>query len=216
MRRQVWIDQPADADVPKLKKHSITDAIFDARWLLQRADPKAYLERVRDQLGGPSGAYFCAQGEDSLGAWPSWKTTTGPEWADWVYETLQQKIAPGTSGQFPVCHLNPECDDLTWQVSMLKRWRVRSPRRLTVWSPVCHKADVFRAVGGTLSALGITVAPQCYVANMDRVESSNEVLAWIAIGIPPERVWPFLDGATLGHWWGEVGGAVVFTQGRLP
>lgn len=215
MNRQVWIDQPKDADVLKLKANLITNAVFDARWLAGLADPLQYLARVRNSLGG-AGAYFCAQGADSLGAWPSWRTTTGPEWADWAYDLLQHKIAPGTSGSFPVAHLNPECDDVSWQLAMLKRWRTHSPKRFTVWSPISHKANVFRPVGPELAKLVDVVAPQCYSGAMERVESSNEVLAWISIGIPPLKVWPFLDGAALGQWWGEVGGAVVFTQGRIP
>lgn len=218
MSRVCWIDQPQQPDVPKLKKHLITDAIFDGRWLAQMGPAQAldYLEKVRDQLGGSPGAFFCAQGSDSLGAWPSWRTTTGPEWADWVYDTFQNHIAPGTAGAFPVVHLNPECDDVTWQMTMMKRWRMRSPRRYTVWSPVGHKAPIFKAVAGQIVQHNIIVAPQCYVGNMERIESANEVLAWAQIGIPVTKIQPFLDGATLGHWWGEVGGAIVFSQNRLP
>lgn len=215
MPRQCWIDQPQDADYAKLAKHNCTHAIFDGRWLAQHPNPLVYLNDVKTRLGG-AGAYFCAQGQDSLGAWPSHNAMTGVEWANWVYDTLQKQIAPGTAGGFPVAHLNPETDDVGWQVAMLKRWRARSPRRTTVWSPVGHKANVFRSVGPQLAELGIIVAPQCYVGNMERIESSNEVLAWIDIGIPAKNIWPFLDGAELGHWWGEVGGACVFTQGRLP
>ena len=220
MNRVVWIDQPSNPDYPKLKKHLVTSAIFDGRWLAQKSDlALQYLNHVRDQLGGPSGAYFCAQGADSLGAWPSWQDHTGPQWADWVYEEFQKKIAPGTSGNFPVVHLNPECDNPQWQVAMLKRWRVRSPRRYTVWSPVGHKAELFRNVASAINESNVYVAPQCYVATeedpMARVESSNEVLAWASIGVPLTRIQPFLDGEKLGHWWGEVGAAIVFSQNRL-
>lgn len=216
MRRQVWIDQPHLPDVPKLKKYTITDAVFDGRWLASHAGPLEFLKNVRDELGGPSGAFFCAQGVDSLGAWPRWQDVTGPEWADWVYDTFQKKIAPGTAGNFPIVHLNPETDDVIWQMAMLKRWRARSPRRWTLWTPVTHKANVFRSVGYQLAELGVIVGPQCYVdPGMQRVESANEVAAWVDIGVPVANVWPVLDGADLGHWWGEVGGAVVFTQGRL-
>ncbi len=216
MPRQCWIDQPLEADIPKLKKHLITDPIYDGRWLAQLDNPLEYLKAVRGQLGGNPGAYFCAQGADSLGSWPGPSTMSGPAWADWVYETFQKKIAPGTSGAFPCVHLNPENDDIQWQMAMLKRWRARAPRRMTVWSPVCHKAPLYVDVAAQIAQMNIVVAPQAYVANMDRVESSNEVLAWAAIGIPTRLIYPFLDGRTLGLWWGEIGGAVVFTQSRLP
>jgi len=221
MPRQAWIDQPQQPDYIKLGKHQITDPIFDGRWLAGLPKPLEYLNGVRLKIGGPfkmsnPGAYFCAQGTDGLGAWPSYNDLSGEEWADWAYDLLQKKIAPGTSGSFPCAHLNPETDDVDWQLAMLRRWRDHSPKRLTVWTPVAHKANVFRAVGWELAALDIVVGPQCYVGNMERVESSNEVQAWVDIGIPAKRVWPFLDAADLGAWWGEIAGAVVFTQGRLP
>jgi hypothetical protein len=216
MRRQIWIDQPKQPDYPRLKAHLITDCVFDGRWLAQLSDPLAFLKDVRDKAGGPSGAYFCAQGADSLGPWPRWQDMTGPEWADWVYDMLQHHIAPNTSADFPICHLNPETDDVGWQMAMLKRWRSRSPRRWTLWSPLVHKAPLYRSVGWEIAKLGVYVSPQCYVGQMERVESSNEVLSWIDIGVPAKRVWPMLDAAALGHWWGEMGGAVAFTQGTLP
>lgn len=214
--RQAWIDQPAQSDGIKLGKHSITDPIFDGRWLAQQDKPLEFLRAEKLKLGGNPGAFFCAQGVDSLGAWPHWNTMSGPAWADWVYETFQKKIAPGTSGSFPCVHLNPETDDVPWQMGMLKRWRAHAPKRMTVWTPVAHKASLFRDVGWEIAALDIIVGPQCYVGDMERVESANEMQAWVDIGIPAKKVWPFLDGAALGAWWGEIGGAVVFSQQRLP
>lgn len=215
--KQCWVDQPKQPDYIKLGKHGVTDPIFDARWLVGLPKPLEFLRDVKTKTAGNPGAFFAAQGTDSLGPWPHYNTMSGPAWADWAYDLLQKKIAPGTSGSFPCAHLNPETDDVAWQMGMLKRWRAHSPKRLTVWTPAAHKANVFRDVGWEIAALDIIVGPQCYVgANMDRVESANEVQAWVDIGIPAKRVWPFLDGAALGAWWGEIGGAVVFTQGRLP
>jgi hypothetical protein len=214
--RQCWVDQPNQPDYIKLGKYLITDPIFDGRWLVNLPKPLEYLKDVKAKIGGNPGAYFCAQGADSLGPWPSHSVLSGSDWADWAYDLLQRKIAPGTSGAFPVAHLNAETDDIDWQMAMLKRWRSHAPRRLTVWSPVAHKATLFRNVGWKIAALGIIVAPQCYVGpNNDRVDSANEVQAWVDIGIPAKNVWPFLFGTQLGAWWGEVSGAVIFTQGQL-
>ena len=215
MSRCAWLVQPEQSDYVKLGKHGITDPIFDARWLATLSDPLDYLKDVKAKTSGNPGVYYCAQGSDSLGAWPHWNTMSGPAWADWVYE-LHRSIAPGALGAFQI-HLNPETDDVEWQLAMLKRHRRHFPKCLTVWSVVAHKANIFRAVGWKIAALDVIVSPQCYVGlNMERVESENEVLAWVDIGIPAKRVWPFLDGEKLGAWWGEVGGAVVFSQGRLP
>jgi hypothetical protein len=178
--------------------------------------PLMYLRMVRDTIRGNPGAYFCAQGTDSLGAWPSYDDLKGPQWADWVYNTFQKKIAPGTSGDFPVVHLNPETDNIAWQMSMLRHWRAHAPRRTTVWTPVAHKAEIFKSVAWEIADLNIIVGPQCYVGNMERVESANEIQAWQRIGIPRQQIMPFLDAEQLGHWWGEEGGAIAFTQARLP
>ena len=215
--RQCWIDQPDQPDYIKLGKHSITDPIFDGRWLATLDKPLEYLQDVQAKTGGNPGAYFCAQGTDSLGAWPSFRTMSGPTWADWVWSIFWGKLAAGTSGAFPCAHLNPETDDVDWQIGMLSRWRAHAPKRLTVWSPCAHKANLFRSVGWKLASLNIIVAPQCYVgATNERVDSANEVQAWVDIGVPAKRVWPFLFGSQLGAWWGEVNGAVVFTQGQIP
>lgn len=216
MSRSVWVDPPNDPDYDTLAKHGITDPIFDARWLSRLAKPLEYLKAVRDKTHGTAGAYFCSQGSDSLGTWPSHLLLSGPEWADWAYNLLQKTIAPGTSGGFPVAHLNPETDDVEWQLSMLQRWRARSPKRVTVWSPPAHKATVFTDIGYKLAAMNVIVSPQCYVGEpMERVESANEVLAWAAIGVPTRQIQPMLDARTLGHWWGEIGGATAFTMGGL-
>ena len=217
MPRQVWVDQPNQSAPLKLGKNNITDPIFDGRWLAQLPNPLEFLKGEKTKYGGNPGAYFCAQGTDSLGAWPSHNAMSGPAWADWAYDLFWHKIAPGTSGDFPCAHLNAETDDVDWQIAMLKRWRAHLPKRLTVWSPVAHKATLYRAVGWKLASLNIIVAPQCYVGpDNERVDSANEVQAWVDIGVPAKRVWPFLFGSQLGAWWGEVNGAVVFTQGQIP
>lgn len=217
MYRACWIDQPNQPDYTKLVRHDVTAPIFDGRWLAAMGiGALPYLKEVRNRIRGNPGAFFCAQGSDSLGPWPSYDSLTGPEWADWVYETFQKKIAPGTSRDFPVVHLNPETDDVQWQMTMLRRWRARSPLRSTVWTPVAHKAEIFKAVADEIGNMNIIVGPQCYVGNMERVESSNEVQAWQRVGIPRTQIMPFLDGENLGHWWGEEVGAIVFTQNRLP
>jgi hypothetical protein len=216
MYRACWIDQPAGPDYPKLAKHSITAPIFDGRWLAEKSNPLDYLKEVKAKAGGNPGIFLCAQGTDSLGAWPSYRDLTGKEWADWAYNMVQNKIAPGSSGTFPVVHLNPETDDVEWQLAMIKRWRQRSPRRTTVWTPIAHKAEIFQLAGKAIATLGIIVGPQCYVGNMERVESENEVQGWLRAGFPRTQIMPFLDGAELGHWWGEEVGAIVFSQVRLP
>lgn len=220
MYRAIWIDQPQEPNYDKLIQEQITAAIFDLRFLAQKSGtPRGalpYLESVRNKLRGNPGAFAAAQGEDSLGAWPSYDDLTGEEWADWVYELFQLKVAPGSKGDFPVVHLNPETDDVDWQMSMLRRWRARSPRRTTVWTPVAHKANIFQAVGTQIAALNIIVGPQCYVGNMDRVESSNEIQAWQRIGVPREQIMPFLPADDLGEWWGEEVGAIAFIQSLLP
>jgi len=205
--RAVWVDAGNDPDPVKLQDHSITAPFFDGRWLADKHDPLAYLNSIKKTFPNP-GVFLCAQGE----GWPTPSTMSGKQWADWAYEMVQHKIAPGTSGSYPLVDFNCEVDDPSWVVNMFKRWRTHSPRRTTAWVVECHKAPLYAGIAKVLVDLGIIIKPECFVGNMARVESASEVLSWANIGIPVGRIQPCLDGAALGAWWT----GTVFTMGRLP
>lgn len=199
--RAVWIDHGQDASYHRLVSEGITDPYFDAR------DPRltrSYLAGVKAEfakLGVTSspGIYFCSQGD----GWPGSSKTAPKVWAKWAYEKTQQ-IA-GDDKTLKVI-LNCETHDVQWVVSMLKAWRSHSPRRDTLWSPEGHQAELFRGV----KLPNVQVGPQCYVGNMQRIESASEVQAWAAV-VPVDRIVPVLDASALGGWWT----GVAFTQGRL-
>jgi hypothetical protein len=200
----VWQDANNDPNYGTCAKHGIDCAYFDVR---DERVTLPYLEDVRNRLGS-AGVYLCSQGE----GWPSAGTTTPKAWADWAYEEVQKRIAPGTSGQFPRVILNCETHDVAWILSMLKRWRARSPRRATCWSMEGHQYPLFAGHAQELDALTISVGPQCYSGDMSRrIESGREVQEWGAI-VGAERVVPFLDAKALGDWWR----GIAFSMGSLP
>lgn len=211
----VWIDQPNDADPAKLLPLGITDPYFDGRWLERMGYLASlpYLQKVRAQFGH-AGIFLCSQGQDNLGSWLPAGTTTPENWALWANNLVQKAIAPGTGGDFPRVDLNLEAEP-AWVLSTLQAWRKHQPRRTTFLSVQAHKATLFKSLVPQLVELGVVVRPECYVGSMQRVESANEILAWADAGYPLSMIQPFLDGASLGAWWGEHG-ACVFTQGRIP
>lgn len=203
--RGVWQDANNDPNYGMLEAHQIDCAYFDVR---DERVTLQYLENVRNQLGS-AGLYLCSQGE----GWPNASEVSGRQWADWAYETVQKRIAPGTSGQFPRVILNCETHDRAWIVAMLKRWRSRSPRRATCWSMEGHQYDLFRPIATELEDLTISVGPQCYVGdppNRHRIESGTEVARWGEL-VGSERVIPFLDASSLGWWWR----GIAFSAGSL-
>lgn len=221
MTRAVWIDAGNEARSDLTTRYGITQVFYDARWIMLEntaAKPQGALEYLKSvqAKGFQPGVYICSQGSDSLGAWPSAKTLSGPEWADIAYDWVQKKIAPGTSGSFPLVDLNCEVDDPAWILAMGARWRQHSPRRFTSWSMCAHKYPLFKDSSVQIGVLFNLLKPQCYEGAMQRVESASELDGWQSIGIPRERIAPMLDGAQLGDWWGSnAGGATAYTQGRL-
>lgn len=205
--RGVWIDG-GDPAYHVLEDELVSLALFDVR------DPRvtpAYLEDVLRRIP-KVGLYLCSQGE----GWPDAKQITGPAWAKWAYDQVQRIAGPMplAQGKDVRAVLNCETHDVSWILSMLKRWRTHSPKRGTCWSMEANQAELYTAHALELRQRGVIVGPQCYVVvpgdPMARVESGHEVAAWSKI-VGVDRVSPFLDGAKLGHWWE----GVAFTQGRM-
>ena len=203
--RAVWVDRGQDADYATLRKHSITDPYYDVR------DPRVTLQYLNGVVGRgfAPGLYACSQGE----GWPSPTTMSGPAWADWVYEKVQVAIAPGTMGSYPKVCLNCETHNPDWIVSMLKRWRKRSPRRETYWSPEGRQAGNFSpAHVAAINACNVGVVPQFFRGDMTP-QSPGVVLELLAAGFAPDRLYGFFDAAALPYNWSR---GFAFTQGRLP
>ena len=202
---EVWVDAGSDPDPAKFARAGATVPYFDARWVAAKSDPLDYL-KAWSKAPGMTGAglYLCDPWQ-----WPGPPTNPGA-WADYAYDLVQRKCAPGTSGSFPHVDLNYEQDNPAWLVAMLQRWRSHEPKRVTSWVVQARKAPIYSAIVPTLNKLGITVKCECYVGNMERVESSAETEAWRAAGAT--RVFPMLDGAQLGAYWQ----GSAFTMGRLP
>jgi hypothetical protein len=221
--RAIWIDPPNDPDPLRLKAEQITDPIFDARWLAAKgsSDAPTYLGLWRGRLAGIVGIYICGQGD----GWKPSSSTAPQPWADWAYDLVQVKVAPGTSGSFPSVDLNVETANPQWMDAMLRRWRSHSHRRATAWSMPANKAPYYASLVPLLVSLNIVVKPQCYAGEtrdaqgntiLERVESAHELATWEDAGMPRSMIQPVLDAAQLGLWWGVPYGATAFTQGRLP
>lgn len=203
--RSVWCDAGTDPDPAKLADAGITVPFLDARWVGTKADPLAYLKWVRGLAGmTTAGLYLCDP-------WQWTGPPTDPEaWADWAYDLVQHRCAPGTGGDFPRVDLNYEHDDPEWLVAMLRRWRAHSPRRTTAFVVQAHKASIYAPVAAVLNTLRVTVKPECWLGEMVRVESSAELEAWQYAGVA--LVEPMLDAKQLGAYWM----GTAFTMGRLP
>lgn len=210
--RSVWVDYQKKDDSTLLGKYGITSPYFDVRQLEAMGPDAAlsFLKSVRNKYQDNPGVYLCTPE-----LWPGVAPTSDPlGWADWASKLVQQKVAPGTGGDFPRVDINYEGDKPAWLLAMLKRWRSHQPHRTTFWSVQAHKASIYASIATDLAALNITVRPECYQGNdsdtgYQRVESSEEVLAWSALGL---KVEPFLDAKQLGAWWT----GVAFIQSRLP
>jgi hypothetical protein len=209
MARACWVDSGNDFNrALALPPMSITQPHFDVR------DARITLDylKARKAEGLEPGLYLCSQGD----GWPSHSKLTPEAWADWAYETVQKRIAPGTSGRFPLVDLNCETG-ADWVMRMLRQWRKHAPNRSTAYVCAAHQWPLFTAYGTELRRLKIVIRPECFVdPGMRRVESADEALGWMRVGLDPLMVKPMLDGAALGEWWGETSGASVFTQGRIP
>lgn len=207
--RAIYVDEGNDAAYDMLREHDITDPYFSV------LDPRVNLLYLNDvkRRGFNPGLYACSQGT----GWPNPSTHSGPAFADWMYDKVQVQIAPGTSGSFPKVMLNCETHDAAWIVSMLKRWRSKSPRRETYYSPEGRQAGIFSPQQvKDINALGVGVSPQAYrgenvtpyVPHLPGV--IDEMLK---VGFAPSRLWMTWDGAWKPlpyNWQG-----FVFTQGRM-
>jgi len=202
--KSVWVDHGNDLDPVLLAKHDITQPYYDVR------DPRidlAYLERERDRGYSP-GLYLCSQGD----GWPSAMKMTGPEWADWAYQTVL-KIAPKTSGTFPRVLLNCETHSASWLQSMIKHWRAHSPRRWTAWSMEGHQGGwMTAAFVQTVAPLIDCFMPQAYTGPMLRDESDRVVIDLITRGIPASKIYCMYKASEIGYWWE----GCAFTMGSLP
>lgn len=201
--RAIWVDHGNDANYAALSGKQITDAYFDVR------DPRmtrSYLDAVKAKGFNP-GLYFCSQGE----GWPSHHTTSPRAWADWVYQQVQVRIAPGTAGSYPKVCLNCETHP-DWFVPMLERWRARSPKRDTYLAIEGRQGGLFTPDHVTrLNALNVHVVAEFFRGNMDP-HPPGVILELLKTGLAPKRLWGFYDAASLPwQWWG-----MAFTQGRLP
>lgn len=201
--RSVWIDSGNDASYQKLAQLEITDPYFSV------LDPRinlAYLSRVEGH-GLHPGLYACSQGP----GWPNAQTHSGPAFADWVYEKVQVAIAPGTIGSFPKVCINSEVHDPDWIVSMLKRWRKRSPRRETYWALEGRQAGIFsKAHIDAINVLKVGVVVEFFRGDMTP-HGPGVVDEMLKAGFAPERLWAFWDAAALSYNWQ----GFAFTQGRL-
>lgn len=203
--RAVWVDEGNDADYGKLQGHGITEPFYSGK------DPRVnllYLNDVRTRGFNP-GVYLCSQGE----GWPGAHETAPAAWATWAYNKIRE-VAPGTSGKFPLVHLNCETHDPDWLLAMFKRWRARSPRRWTGWSMEGHQGGwMTPAFVTAMKALNIDAyLPQAFKGNMAPIESDRTALDLIKAGFTWDKVWCMYDAAQIrGIWDG-----CLFTQGRLP
>lgn len=208
--RAVYVDEGNDAAYHVLDANLITDPYYSVR------DPRVdlpYLLQVRDLHNMRPGLYACSQGT----GWPNPTTHSGPAFADWVYQKVQKEIAPGTAGPFPKVILNCETHDADWIIAMLKRWRSKSPRRETYWSPEGRQAGLFsKAQIQALNDLNVGVAPQAYTGDNQTPyvpHLPGVIDEWIKVGLRPELLWLTWDGAWKPlpyNWQG-----FVFTQGRM-
>lgn len=198
----LWIDEGQNYTA----REPFTCPYFDGRWLAAKG-PTASLAYLHAVPAPSVGIYLADPWQ-----WPG-PPTDPIGWADWAYDTVQHKCAPGTSGDWPRVDLNYEHDDPVWLLDMLSEWRRHSPHRTTAFVVQAHKADVYASIAVELALLHVTVKPECYQgANMQRVESGGEVLAWQQKGVVVE---PMYDASQLGAWWNEAS-ATAYTQGRLP
>lgn len=204
--KQIWVDPPSEADYTKLRAWDVTDPFYDIRW--DRLD-LAYLQEVRSKGFNP-GLYICSQGE----GWPDAHSTAPAAWADWAYGEVK-RIAPRTSGNFPMICINAETHDDQWLLAMFKRWRSHSPKRWTSWSMEGHQGGWMVAnpafVSG-MNALNLDAyCPQAYRGGMVRMESDRVALDMVLAGFPASKVFCFYDAAQVGYWYD----GVLYTQGRL-
>lgn len=205
--RAIWVDENNDPAWHLLK--DFTDVYVSVR------DPRVtltYLNGIAGR-GFHAGLYACSQGT----GWPNPTTHSGPAFADWMYEQVQVRIAPGTMGSFPKVMLNCETHDVEWLVAMFKRWRKRSPRRETYWSPEGRQAGLWSpAQVKVLNDLAIRVVPQAY-RGTDKTPYDAHlpgvVDEWLKAGLRSDLIWLMYDAAwSLPYNWS----GFAFTQGRLP
>jgi hypothetical protein len=202
------VDEGNDPAYHVLADGEYTDVYVSVR------DPRVtltYLNGIQGR-GYHPGLYACGQGT----GWPNPTTHSGPAFADWVYDAVQKRIAPGTMGSFPKVMLNCETHDTGWLMSMFKRWRKKSPRRETYWSPEGRQAGLFsRDQVAVLNELNIRVVPQAYRGHDKTPYDAHlpgVVDEWLKAGLRSELVWLMYDGAwALPYNWQ----GFVFTQGRL-
>lgn len=205
MIRQCWIDEGNDARGDLHSMFGITDPIFSVR------DPRvtrSYLDGQKAKGYAP-GLYLCSQGE----GWPSHHDLSGRAWADWAYNEVQVRIAPGTSGSYPKVHLNCETSDAVWLVTMLKRWRARSPKRETSLLIEGRKAGIFSPDQVTaINSLGVYVCIELCAGDMTPHPEGFATLPMLRAGFDPLWLYGVYDAKNLPYDWQ----GVAFTQGRLP
>ena len=193
-----WVDANNDPFTSILKAYGIGEVYFDIR------DPRltpAYLDAIRGQGFSTVGLYACWN-------WPEVPTLPGL-FATWIDAKLRHI---GWLGNPPV-HINDETHDAKRIETLLGTWRALRPKRRTLWTMEGHQAPVFAGIGRVLADLNVEIGPQCYTGpDMTRIESAAEVQSWASLGIPVERIRPFLDARQLGVWWT----GIAYTQGRLP
>lgn len=207
--RGIYVDEGNDAAYHLLVEHQITDPYYSVR------DPRVTLSYLNGVVGRGyhPGLYACSQGT----GWPNPTTHSGPAFADWMYDKVQKQIAPGTSGSYPKVLLNCETHDTAWIISMLKRWRARSPRRETYWSPEGKQAGLFASAQiAALNDLRVGVCPQAYRGHDQTPYEAHlpgVIDEWIKAGLDSKLLWLTWDGAWKPlpyNWQG-----FVFTQGRM-
>jgi hypothetical protein len=202
--RSIWIDFGQNPDNAKFTANGINCAYFDGRWIAAKTDPIGYLKSVKTSSVG---LYLCDPHQ-----WPNTGPTDPVAWAKWGYDLIQHHAAPGTGGDWPRVDLNYEQDDPQWLLAMLRQWRKNNPHRTTAFVVQANKASIYAPVAQSIAALNVIVKPECFVGNMQRVESSHEIQSWAAAGIPNSLLEPMLDASQLGAFWS----GTCFTMGRLP
>lgn len=192
-----WVDAGNDPFASVLRKAGIVEVYFDIRQ--SRLTP-TYLDTIRGQGFAPG---FHADWN-----WPEVPTSPGG-FAAWIDQRMKQI---GWLGNAPI-HINDEIHDASRIATLLKTWRSLRPKRRTLWTMEGHQAPIFAGIADVIVQANVEIGPQCYVGpDMIRIESASEVQAWASLGIPVERIRPFLNASQLGAWWT----GIAYTQGLLP
>lgn len=201
----IWIDEGDRPDYALLRRYGLDTVMMSAR-SDREGVTAATFDEIRRQ-GFAAGIYVGHGWDEADGLQPEQSAERMN--AQWLkFGGLKKRLS---------VMFNDEGKNVDAVLRKITRWRQLREFAPTLYSPEGFQGGILRQIASHLTSYRVMTVPQNYGGGMTAAEqwdSRGTVYDLLLNGFASDLVIPFLDGRYLKRGW-ELGGAVVFTQGRL-